>query len=95
MERCLNGVCIKKTLLCDFTDDCGDGTDESSCGGYLARCNFEKDFCSWTQQSDDEFDWTRRKGLTPSHNTGPSRDHTLGTIAGKNVQRKAFFCSFF
>ena len=36
-----------------------------------------------TQASDDEFDWTYRTGYTPSYNTGPTRDHTLGTYHGK------------
>lgn len=84
MKRCSNGACIKKTLLCDFSDDCGDNSDESVCSSYLARCNFEKDLCTWQQQTDDEFNWTRRKGQTPSVSTGPARDHTLGTQAGKN-----------
>ena len=85
--RCTNGACVKKKLLCDYSDDCGDNSDETSCSNYLARCNFEKDMCSWKQQSDDEFDWTRRKGPTPSVSTGPARDHTLGTTAGKSLNQ--------
>jgi len=54
----------------------------------LARCNFEKDLCTWKQQADDEFDWSRRKGQTPSFSTGPSRDHTLGTLAGRHWVKK-------
>jgi len=79
--RCQNGVCIKKTALCDFQDDCGDKSDEGSCSGYT-MCNFEKDLCSWTQLTDDTRDWKRQNGTTPSYNTGPNRDHTLGTPAG-------------
>lgn len=83
VSRCSNGACVKKSKVCDFSDDCGDNSDESSCGSYLARCNFEQDLCTWKQQTDDEFNWTRRKGQTPSVSTGPARDHTLGTLAGR------------
>lgn len=33
---------------------------------------------------DDDFDWTRQKGSTPSINTGPSFDHTYGTTSGES-----------
>lgn len=46
-------------------------------------CDFEDDFCSWTNTRDDQFDWTRLKGTTPTAATGPSGDHTLGTPAGQ------------
>ena len=29
---CLNGVCVPPEALCDFTDDCGDYSDEEPCG---------------------------------------------------------------
>lgn len=74
-------------MVCDFSDDCGDNSDESSCNNYLGRCNFENDLCQWQQQTDDEFNWTRRKGQTPSIYTGPSRDHTLGTTAGRHLNK--------
>lgn len=41
-------------------------------------CNFERDFCQWTQDTSDVFDWTRNAGATSSQNTGPSFDHTFG-----------------
>ena len=31
---------------------------------------------------DDDFDWTRQRGSTPSVSTGPLFDHTYGTTAG-------------
>ncbi|XP_064619815.1 MAM and LDL-receptor class A domain-containing protein 1-like isoform X2 [Lineus longissimus] len=46
------------------------------------NCTFDKDICGWEQDSKDDFDWTRQKGSTPSSDTGPSNDHTLGTRAG-------------
>ena len=33
----------------------------------------------FTQSSDDERDWTLKKGKTPTLNTGPSADHTTGS----------------
>ncbi|XP_068547551.1 IgGFc-binding protein-like isoform X5 [Anas acuta] len=41
-------------------------------------CTFDVDFCGWEQAVDDNFDWIRNKGPTPSPNTGPSYDHTTG-----------------
>eukprot|EP00058_Branchiostoma_floridae_P004009 XP_002589497.1 hypothetical protein BRAFLDRAFT_88356 [Branchiostoma floridae] len=30
---CTNQVCLPKSAECDFSDDCGNGSDESDCGG--------------------------------------------------------------
>lgn len=45
---CDNNLCVAYETECDFTNDCGDGTDEASCGNEpqnvfpfcatLARC---------------------------------------------------------
>lgn len=43
------------------------------------NCDFEIDFCSWTQDSSDKFNWTRHRGRTSSTDTGPTTDHTLKT----------------
>lgn len=42
-------------------------------------CNFDKDECGFRQDKNDKLDWTRRKGSTPSTNTGPSGDHGSGS----------------
>ena len=47
----------------------------------LGECDFQKDFCTWTNLRGDQFDWTRRSGRTPSSGTGPDRDR-LGTTSG-------------
>lgn len=40
-------------------------------------CDFDVDFCNWRNESKiDDFDWTRRKGKTPSTKTGPRKDRT-------------------
>ncbi|KAK7484706.1 hypothetical protein BaRGS_00024114, partial [Batillaria attramentaria] len=43
-------------------------------------CTFENNMCSWENRADDQRDWTRGRGNTPTPYTGPSGDH--GTGAG-------------
>ncbi len=44
-------------------------------------CDFEAENgkCGWVQALDDDFNWRRDIGGTPSYNTGPAVDHTTGT----------------
>ncbi|XP_012586720.1 PREDICTED: MAM and LDL-receptor class A domain-containing protein 1 [Condylura cristata] len=74
-------ACIEKFRLCDLIDDCGDYTDEVDCAPEL-QCNFENGICNWEQDTKDDFDWTRIQGPTPTLNTGPMKDNTLGTTKG-------------
>ncbi|XP_068711848.1 MAM and LDL-receptor class A domain-containing protein 1-like isoform X1 [Montipora foliosa] len=60
-----------KILSCERA---GDEIEEGGCG---LECNFdgEEKLCDRVSQSkDDDFDWTLRKGTTPSSGTGPSAD---------------------
>ncbi|XP_067654243.1 MAM and LDL-receptor class A domain-containing protein 1-like [Haliotis asinina] len=46
---------------------------------FLAlSCDFERDFCSWSQSQTDNTDWIYHTGGTPTASTGPSSDHTTG-----------------
>lgn len=46
------------------------------------QCNFENGLCNWEQDTEDDFDWIRKQGPTPTFYTGPLKDHTFGTIKG-------------
>lgn len=39
-------------------------------------CDFEVGFCDFTQDKDDDFDWTINTGGTGTFGTGPVADHT-------------------
>lgn len=45
-------------------------------------CDFEQGLCQYTQDTTDNFDWTRQVGSTSSSNTGPMNDHSYGTRYG-------------
>lgn len=30
-STCSQGLCVPEDCVCDFTDDCGDGSDEQNC----------------------------------------------------------------
>ena len=31
-------------------------------GAYATRCDFSQGPCDWTQSTEDDFDWLRRRG---------------------------------
>ena len=55
-------------------------------------CNFDSSMCGFTQDKNDRFDWTRKRGSTGSPSTGPSSDHTSGNgRLTKHKTIKSFF----
>lgn len=83
--HCKNGACIDTTLVCDFSDDCGDKSDELACSKYVQRCNFENNICNWIQDDTSNFHWSYTRGKTATTGTGPSYDHTLGNSSGHYI----------
>ncbi|XP_057191697.1 MAM and LDL-receptor class A domain-containing protein 1 [Triplophysa rosa] len=75
--QCNNGNCYKSEQTCDFTDNCGDGTDEMDCG---TSCSFEHGRCGWKSSLADTFSWTL--GVGSIHRIRPSHDHTLKNESG-------------
>ena len=61
------------------------------CGGvclhwfmFAVECDFEVDFCGYTQNTNDQFDWQRHANSTSSVGTGPSHDHTTNNGYGED-----------
>lgn len=53
--------------------------------------------CTWVNSPnvlEDEFDWTRGSGGTPSQFTGPKIDHTTGSAKGQYLLSFFCFCIF-
>ena len=82
--QCSNGVCVEAQQRCDYSNDCGDFSDEQEqiCSSYPARCNFEDGLCGNVQDSSDDFDWILRTGFLEGDGPGPGEDHTMGNISG-------------
>lgn len=83
--QCTRGSCVDQSVVCDFSDDCGDGYDEMGCSKYVERCNFETDLCNWQQDILDNFDWSYQQGKTATAGTGPQLDHTYGNATGHYI----------
>ena len=47
-----------------------------------AACDFEGGLCDWTNYTGSQFHWAWHSGRTPTNNTGPTKDHTTGTLSG-------------
>ncbi|XP_053429225.1 MAM and LDL-receptor class A domain-containing protein 1 [Nycticebus coucang] len=61
--QCDNGISLPLDNECDFTDQCGDNSDEEPCLEY-ERCDFENGICSMAQDQSEQLGWTRKNGMT-------------------------------
>jgi len=61
-------ACISKSLVCDWTDDCGLAEDEQSCADYHAATFTESGDMGWWSQGvngqEDDIDWIRGSGMS-------------------------------
>jgi hypothetical protein len=90
--QCQNGLCVERSKLCDFNDDCGDASDEleTECRQVNNRCDFEESYCCWSNAYEtDDFDWTPFSGRTVSGWTGPVADHTKRNSFGRYLYIEA------
>ena len=64
------------------TDTCVGGACINVCPQLVSAFPYTEDFETglglWSDETTDDFDWTRNSGTTPSSSTGPSGDHTTG-----------------
>lgn len=73
-------MCLRTVKVCDVDVDCDGGEDEAlNCAKMPAgaRCDFEADWCGWSNAGPLLMKWTRHSGPTPTEKTGPESDHTL------------------
>ena len=80
------GECLNDHLICDFSSDCPDASDESPsvCSLYDTRCDFEAGLIcdDFVQETDDTLDWTVVRTLESTSYDGPSHDHSTMTSEG-------------
>lgn len=46
--------------------------------GLVGKCTFEFNFCQWSQDTNDDFDFERQMGDTGTPSTGPQSDFSNG-----------------
>jgi PKD repeat protein len=80
-------VSLPQTENFETFSNCSSASD---CGTTI--CALGNGWVNNANGSVDDIDWRVLSGATPSTNTGPDVDHTLGTAAGKYVYLEASTC---
>jgi hypothetical protein len=98
------GLCVPISQICDFTDDCLDGTDEDpsfcrktrnctdghSSSHVPGYCNLDENFCGWMNvDNGEQFFWEPNFAITYSFFTGPETDHTSGNGRYLHIETSA------
>ncbi|XP_078575824.1 MAM domain-containing glycosylphosphatidylinositol anchor protein 1-like [Branchiostoma floridae x Branchiostoma japonicum] len=79
------GACVLSTANKDTSGVVLSDSDPPSRFDYYHKrdspnsCDFEANVCQYTQDTTDDFQWTRNSGWTRSYGTGPTGDHTTGS----------------
>lgn len=85
-NECLECQCIDGTTSCITLPACHPIESTPSYSFILlSECTFEIGLCDWTNDPEGDVEWQRRQGSTPTSQTGPTVDHTLGTAAGNYI----------
>lgn len=83
--ECNSGKCVPMPLVCDYSDDCLDLSDEEYylCHSFMQRCDFEAVCSDWIQEdSVDTGDWQISRASSDTTGLKPITDHSTGTTDG-------------
>jgi hypothetical protein len=84
--QCSNQQCVGMEHRCDYTNDCGDNSDEKNCSPFAGNCNFESN-CSWTNShAEAMFNWRRTSGASATVGSVPRYDHTFRNVSGTIIK---------
>ncbi|KAL1271156.1 hypothetical protein QQF64_030172 [Cirrhinus molitorella] len=73
---CERGGCVFEEHVCDFRENCEDGSDETNCSQFV-RCDFEEGFCGFQIQNEHHV-WMRGSGLSCPSTETDHRENVTG-----------------
>ena len=85
----VSGILVTVPWIEDF-ESFGLCSTASNC--EAENCNLSNGFLNQPNIEIDDVDWRTNSGTTPSSNTGPTTDHTLGNGQGKYLYVEASAC---